>query len=53
MAPDGRKDGRMERRKDGRTDGQRQNNIPPPMAGDKKQEHNDGDYRTYFWTGLK
>ena len=30
MAPDGR----MEGRTDGRTDGQRQNNIPPPMAGD-------------------
>ncbi|KAH3836897.1 hypothetical protein DPMN_110273 [Dreissena polymorpha] len=29
---DGRKDGRTERR----TDGQRQNNIPPPMAEDNK-----------------
>ncbi|KAH3773569.1 hypothetical protein DPMN_174931 [Dreissena polymorpha] len=29
---DGRTDGRTERR----TDGQRQNNIPPPMAGDNK-----------------
>ncbi|KAH3862076.1 hypothetical protein DPMN_025035 [Dreissena polymorpha] len=28
--------GRTEGRKDGRTYGQRQNNIPPPMAGDKK-----------------
>ncbi|KAH3890992.1 hypothetical protein DPMN_015083 [Dreissena polymorpha] len=28
--PDGRTDGRLA----GRTDGQRQNNIPPPLAGD-------------------
>ncbi len=34
MAPDTKvRDGRTERR----TDEQRQNNIPPPMAGDKKQ----------------
>ncbi|KAH3838956.1 hypothetical protein DPMN_112374 [Dreissena polymorpha] len=44
MAPDGRTEGRTEgrkerrteRRTDGRMDGHRQNNIPPPMAGDKK-----------------
>ncbi|KAH3853683.1 hypothetical protein DPMN_096215 [Dreissena polymorpha] len=26
-------------RTDSRTDGQRQNNIPTPLAGDNKQEH--------------
>ena len=40
MAPDrkcdGRTDGRKDGQTDGRTDGQRQNNIPPPSAGDKK-----------------
>ncbi|KAH3893351.1 hypothetical protein DPMN_017498 [Dreissena polymorpha] len=37
MAPDTKvPDGRTEGRTDGRTDGQRQNNIPPPLAGDNK-----------------
>ena len=30
--PDGQTDGQPDRR----TDGQRQNNIPPPLAGDNK-----------------
>ena len=32
-----RTDGKTDRRKDGRTDRQRQNNIPPPMAGDNNK----------------
>ncbi|KAH3884766.1 hypothetical protein DPMN_008752 [Dreissena polymorpha] len=34
MAPDTKVPDGTDGRKDGRTDGQRQNNIPPPMAGD-------------------
>ncbi|KAH3898626.1 hypothetical protein DPMN_022863 [Dreissena polymorpha] len=33
----GQTGGRTERRTDGRTDRQRQNSIPPPMAGDNKK----------------
>ncbi|KAH3782450.1 hypothetical protein DPMN_160365 [Dreissena polymorpha] len=42
MAPDTKwPDGRMDGRTAGRTDGQRQNNIPPPLAGDKNKDHLD------------
>jgi len=40
MAPDKKvPDGRTDGRTAGRTDGQRQNNIPPPLAGDKNPQH--------------
>ncbi|KAH3845654.1 hypothetical protein DPMN_087936 [Dreissena polymorpha] len=34
----GRTDGRTDGQPDGLTDGQRQNNIPPPLAGDNNMK---------------
>ena len=41
MAQDRRTDERTDRQANGQTDGHGQNNIPPPLAGDKKQRQDD------------